>query len=267
MNNKIILIKCGGSIMNSVNETNKLCKNILQLQNNNMKVIIVHGGGPEINKLANLHSINSKFINGIRVTTEETIELCYMALIGINNTKITQQLNKYSINAIGLSGFDNKLLTAELLNFNNLGYVGKITNVNSDLLNLLIENNIVPVIAPLAFDNKFTPLNINADMVASHVASKLNAHALILLSDVNGYYKNYPDPKSLVESITTTEINELLNNNLIVDGMIPKLQACYEAVNTSVDSAYIINANHDYQLNQLLEDNIILGTKIIKGIP
>ncbi|MDD3266407.1 MAG: acetylglutamate kinase [Burkholderiales bacterium] len=267
MNNKIIVIKCGGSIMNSITETNTLCKNIMQLHKNNIKVILVHGGGPEINKLTKLHSVESKFINGIRVTSAATIELCYMALIGINNTKIVQQLNKCSIDAVGLSGLDSGLLNAEYLDFNNLGYVGKITHVNSTILNILLKNNIVPVIAPLAFDNNYNALNINADMVASSIAAKLNADTLVLLSDIDGYYKNYPDKTSLVKTITIHEIKNLLTRNEVIDGMIPKLQACYEAVNTSVNNAYIINANHNYHLDKLIQNEEILGTKVIKGTP
>lgn len=264
MINKIIVIKCGGSVIDSTHEANMLCTNILALQANGYHVIVVHGGGPEINKLAALYNLESKFVDGMRVTDLAMIKLTQMALIGTNNTNLVQQLNNAGISAIGLSGHDAKLLIAEYLDFAKYGYVGNICQVNQELLSVLLQNNMTPIIAPLAIDNHGQTLNINADMVAAAIAQAVQAEALILLSDIDGYYANYPDKESLVPSLTTTQVTQLLAHNQVSSGMIPKLQASLLAANNDV-ATYIINGTTKYHLTQLLDGTKVVGTNVIKG--
>lgn len=262
---KTIVIKCGGSVINSIAEATALCKNILQLQQIGAKIVLVHGGGPEISKLAQLHAVDSEFVNGMRVTSAELIEVVHMALIGINNTKLVQQFNQAGIKALGLSGHDNKLLIADYLDFATYGYVGEVSEVNTQLLNLLLANNLLPVIAPLAIDNAGKSLNVNADLVASSIAAVLKADALILLSDIDGYYANYPDKASVVKQLTSGEILKLFaTDGAVASGMLPKLQACNNAVTSGVAHAYIINGTNDYQLVELINNPGSHGTTVVK---
>lgn len=263
--NKTIVIKCGGSVINSITEATMLTKNIQLLQQAGAKVIVVHGGGPEINKLAQLHAVASEFVNGMRVTSAELIDVVHMALIGTNNTKLVQQLNQAGINALGLSGHDVKLLRADYLDFATYGYVGEVNQVNTQLLQLLLANDLLPVIAPLAIDNAGKSLNVNADLVASSIAAALKADALILLSDIDGYYANYPDKTSVVKQLTSSEIFKLFaTDGAVASGMLPKLQACNNAVTNGVTHAYVINGTSDYQLVELINNPGSHGTTVVK---
>lgn len=260
---KTIVIKCGGSIIND--ELNNLIENIAQLIKMEYKVILVHGGGNDIKALSDALNLKSNFINGLRVTTSETLEVAKMVLLGKNNVNLVHKLNTASISALGLSGHDINLLVAEYIDQENLGFVGEIKQVNTSFLNLLLEQGIVPVVAPLAIDNSSNTLNINADLAASKIAASIGADKLLLLTDVDGLYTNYADKNSLVSLITDIELNALLkHSNEINGGMIPKLNACIEAVNDGVNSAHIINGQHNF-LEAITDINSI-GTKITKGV-
>ncbi|RTL02474.1 MAG: acetylglutamate kinase [Proteobacteria bacterium] len=265
MKQPIIVIKCGGSVINSISESSALCQNIKALQDGGYKVVLIHGGGPEISKLAQIYQLESQFIDGMRVTNAAMIELTQMALIGTNNTNLVNQLNQFGLSAIGLSGHDNQLLRANYLDFDKLGYVGEISAINHELINLLLTHQLIPVIAPLAIDTAGKTLNVNADMVAGALASKLAAQALILLSDIDGYYANYPDKNSIVPLLTTTAVQQLLDNKQVTSGMIPKLKSCLLAINHDAQKAYIINGTAKYNLVDLLNEPSAGGTCVIKG--
>ena len=263
-NPKIIVVKCGGSVLNHGQELTSLCRNIQELNQQEFKVVVVHGGGPEISRLLKHFNLPSLFHNGLRVTTAAIAEIAQMALIGTNNTNLVRLLNKHGINACGLSGADSNLLVADYLDWENLGYVGEVTVVNVNLLNLLLSAGIVPLIAPLAVDESGNILNINADLAASAIATALSAH-LVLLSDVDGYYAAYPDKNSRISMLHVSEVNCLLSEDgKVSSGMIPKLQACAKAVTGGVKSACILNGTEDYFISNALTQPGKYGTTIIK---
>ncbi len=265
-NNNLLLIKCGGSIINNTAELNILLDDISILKALGYQIIIVHGGGPDINQLCDQLGLKSTFSQGLRVTTTEILTVTQMALLGKTNCGLVQKLNQNQIQAVGLSGHDANLLVANFIDQTNLGFVGEIYSVNTQLLNSLLNLGITPVIAPLAIDQSGNTLNINADLAAAAVASKMNAGQLILLSDIDGYYANYPDPASLIKTLNTAEISQLLaESTTVTAGMRPKLTACLNAVKAGVTSAHIVNGNIAQSLINTVQNPNQVGTSVTQG--
>lgn len=263
-----LLIKCGGSIINNVDELSKLLQDLIQLKALGYPIILLHGGGPDINQLCAQLNLTSTFSQGLRVTTAEVLAVTQMALLGKTNCGLVHKLNQNNILALGVSGHDANLLIADFIDQDKLGYVGEIFAVNTPLLDNLINLGIIPVIAPLAIDKKGNTLNINADLAAAAVAVAMKAQQLILLSDIDGYYANYPDPTSLVKILNTLEVAHLLADSITVsDGMRPKLSACLNAVNGGVSLAQIVNGNLAQSLLTAVQNPLQIGTSIIKGEP
>lgn len=262
--NKILVIKCGGSIVNNQKELQILIDNIAKLKSSGYKIVIVHGGGPDINKLCIDLNVESKFVDGLRVTTEDVLNVTQMALLGKTNNNLVYKLNANGINAIGLSGHDNSLLVAEFTDKDKFGFVGDVKTVNTKLIIDLLNLDLISVIAPLAIDQKGNTLNVNADLVASVVASSLKAQKLILLSDIDGYYSDYKDKTTLVAKLTSSEIEKLLYiDKSVAGGMIPKLASCLNAVAGGVNAAHIVNGNTPDIILDLMQKNV--GTEVIKG--
>lgn len=264
LKNNILVIKCGGSILHN-QELTALIKGLKSLKAANYQLILVHGGGPEINELSAALKIESNFVNGLRVTCDEMLSIIQMALIGKVNTSLVQQLNQAELPAMGLSGHDVNLLKGKFINRKLLGYVGEIIKVHTELLELFLENKIMPVIAPLAISAQGETLNINADTAAAAVAAAIGASQLILLSDINGYYAQYPDPRSIVPALTSEQITTLLAAEQVTKGMHPKLNAARSAVNEGVQTAHIINGKQACCLLQAMQKPGTIGTCIIKG--
>lgn len=266
--NKLIVIKCGGSILSNQTELTHIIAGIKSLIKNGYQPLIVHGGGPEISQLANKLGIKSEFKNGLRITNTETLEITQMALLGITNPKLVSELNKHAIKACGLALHTLAALSAETLDFSIYGYVGEITSVNPEPIYQLLAAGFIPVIAPLGVDKNWQILNINADLAAAAIASTISAEKLILLSDIDGYYSNYPDPNSLVTQISLEELQDLLTtgNTSINAGMIPKLEACYQAVSSNVNTAHIINGNKAATLADIALGTVQMGTSIYKPL-
>lgn len=266
MQTQVLVIKCGGSILYESKEfINSIINNMQQLQNLGYKLILVHGGGPEINELCVKLKLDTSFKKGLRVTTQAILEAVQLALLGKINPALVTLLNQNGVNALGLSGHDTGLLQAEAIDSNVLGFIGQIKQVKHKLLNTLLALNIIPVIAPLAIDSNFQTLNVNADIAAAAIAVAAKASKLILISNIDGYYGNYPNESSLVQQLTNTEVIKLLqnkNSNLSA-GMIPKLEACLNAVNGGV-LAQIINGNKANNLINAVLDTQQIGTTIIK---
>lgn len=261
--NKTLVIKCGGSIVNNQKELQILLDNIGKLKKYGYKIVIVHGGGPDINKLCNDLNVESKFVDGLRVTTEDVLNVTQMALLGKTNNNLVYKLNLSGINAIGLSGHDNNLLIAKFTNKEKFGFVGDVKTVNDGLILDLLNLNLTPVIAPLAIDNEGNTLNINADLVASVVAASLKAEKLILLSDIDGYYSDYKDKTTLVQRLSSNEIEKLLYvDKSVAGGMIPKLASCLNAVKGGVVTAHIVNGNTPNIILDVMQKSI--GTEIIR---
>lgn len=268
---KTFVIKYGGSILDNKEAQEIFIEDVAFLRQVGINVVIVHGGGPHISKLLGKLGIETKFVNGLRVTDEKVIEVVEMVLSGHINKSITATLCKNGINAVGISGRDNNLIEAEKKYLEDgdekidIGYVGKVVSVNAKLLNDLIDNEYVPVISPVGCDKEGNAYNINADYTASAISSALNAEKLILLTDVPGIYMDINDPNSLISSITIDEIKKYINDGIIKGGMIPKMECCIEAIENGTKSVHIIDGKNEHSLLLEIFTNRGIGTMIEGG--
>ncbi len=244
-NGKTVVIKYGGNAMISDELKNKVMEDITLLKYIGFRPIIVHGGGPDISSALSKFDIKSKFINGLRVTDEETMSIAQMVLIGKTNKEIVSLLNNKGGRAIGISGLDGRLLECEKQYTTvdgvktDIGYVGKITKVNTDVLATLADDYI-PVVAPIGVDAEGHSYNINADTVAGEVASALKAEKLMLLTDIDGI-KMSPDSEEIIYEISKKEIHELIGEGVISGGMIPKVLGGLAAIDQGVRGVHIID--------------------------
>lgn len=257
----IIVVKCGGSIINQHTQLASLSADITALQQQGYQIIIVHGGGPDINQLCQNLNVTSHFVDGLRFSSKEIIAITQMALLGTTNVTLVTLLNQAKIAALGLSGHDLTLLQATIIDLARLGYVGEVKQVNSALLRLLLQQQIVPVIAPLAIDDLGNTLNINADLAAAAIAIAVKAEKLVLLSDIDGYYADYPHNQQLVAKLTLPELQQLLHTKVSA-GMIPKLTACAQVLEHNI-AAHIVNGNHANCLLQAILQPNRIGTRLI----
>lgn len=254
----IIVVKYGGSVMQNNILKRKVAEDILLLSYIGMKLVVIHGGGPTINFWLNKLNINTRFKNGVRVTDKATMEIVEMALIGKVNQELVSLINSREGKAIGLSGKDAKLITASRY-FNDINnFVGKIETVNSDIVNLLVDEGYIPVIASVAVGIDGQSYNINADTVAGAIAADLSAEKLILLTDTPGIMENIDQPNSLFRLLSCSQIEKLKKQKIIAGGMIPKVNCCIEAIKSGVKSAHIIDGRveHALLLEILTKDGI-----------
>ncbi|HOS02053.1 MAG TPA: acetylglutamate kinase, partial [Candidatus Hydrogenedentes bacterium] len=225
-----------------------------------INVVLVHGGGPEINRRLKQLGVEAKFHNGLRVTDEETIRVVEMVLSGTINKEIVSLLNIEGGNAVGLSGKDANLIHAKRMTAADgadLGFVGEITGVHFQILNVLCQAGMIPVIAPLATDEKGGTWNINADTAAGEVAAALQAEKLLFLTDTPGLLRDPSDPASLIQHVTYQDIDALTRDGVISGGMIPKVEACLKALDYGVKKTHIIDGRVPHAL--LLEVFTVRG--------
>ena len=244
LNGKTIVIKYGGNAMVNNGLTKTIMQDITLLKYVGVNPIVVHGGGPEINKMLKSLNIESKFHNGLRITDADTIEVVQMVLTGKINKDIVSQLNVLGGKAIGLSGKDGNLIAArkkEPVGGIDLGFVGEITHINCKVLELLAKDEYIPVVAPIGVGNDGTTYNINADTVAGEIAAALKAEKLIFLTDVDGIRRDPDDADSLISVITVDEIHRLIENGVISGGMIPKVEGCIKGIEKGVNRTHILN--------------------------
>lgn len=269
--NKLAVIKYGGNAMLNDKLTTELLKNIAGLYNKGLKIVVVHGGGPFINKNLELAGIESEFIGGHRKTDSKSIKYIEMALKGDVNGKLVRELNNLGLKAVGLSGKDGKLATAVKRFHKNenqeeidLGQVGDVEIISPGIINLLLDNNFVPVVTSIAAGKDGKDYNINADMFAGHLAGALKADEFIMLTDVDGLMEDPEKPETLLKELQIGKINGLLNN-IIKGGMIPKTEACKIALENGAMSAVILNGTRPDQLFDYLQNkNCKHGTKFLK---
>ena len=267
---KTIVIKYGGNAM--INETlrNNVMQDITLLRFVGMRPVVVHGGGPDISNMLDQLAIPSRFENGLRVTDAQTIGVAQMTLVGKTNKSIVAGLQRNGAEAIGVSGIDGGLIRCRRLkrdadgNPIDIGYVGEITSINTDLINMLSEKYI-PVIAPIGVDHEEQSYNINADTVAAEVAAALKAEKLIMLTDVPGVIKNHPDGSSeVLYTLVESEVKQLIAEGTISGGMIPKVMGCLETVNAGVNRAHIIDGRIPHSIVLEIFTNSGIGTMIMK---
>ncbi|AAK80344.1 acetylglutamate kinase [Clostridium acetobutylicum] len=251
---KTFVIKYGGSIMKNKKAEEAFIKDVKYLRKLGINIVIVHGGGPEISRWLELSGIESRFVDGLRVTDEKVIEIVQMVLSGKINKKLSLQFNIDGVNAVGLSGVDNKLIeaTKKYVYKGNetidIGYVGKVTKVNSEFIKELLKGGQVPVIAPIGCDNKGNVYNINADYAAAFISSALDAEKLIILTDVEGVYRNINDPQSIIHEIDIKDVNYYIKEEIIKGGMIPKVQCCASAIENGTKNVQLIDGRNDHCL-------------------
>lgn len=251
---KKILIKYGGHAMVDEKAMDSTARDTVLLKYVGMKPIVVHGGGPEISRAMGKLGKEPKFIEGLRITDRETMEIVKMVLVGKINTEIVSRIGWHGGNGVGISGKDSKLIEAvrkaphEVVNSEtgekkmvDLGLVGEIKSINPDIVNVLTKNDYIPIISPIGVADNGETLNLNADTVAGDMASEMDAEKLIILTDVPGILADPKDPESLIRKIKVDEIGELIKDGTITEGMLPKTTTCIKAIEDGVSSAHIID--------------------------
>lgn len=262
--NKVVVIKYGGNAMINEELKQDVMNDIVLLSLIGVKVVLVHGGGPEINDTLKKIGKKSEFVNGLRVTDHETIDTVLMVLAGKVNKSLVNLIECIGGKAVGLCGLDGHLIEAETLD-EKLGYVGKITNVNIDPVVDLLDKGYIPVISTLGCDNNGNVYNINADTAAAEIAGKMKAESLISMTDICGILMDRDDPTTLVTNITPSKAKNLMDNGVIQGGMIPKVQCCLNAIELGVNRVFILDGTKPHAiLMEMLTDEGV-GTMFVKG--
>ena len=268
--NKIVVVKYGGSAMRDKDLEKQIIKDIILLKYVGMKPVIVHGGGPEISAEMEKRNKIPQFVNGLRVTDEETMEITEMVLTGKINTRLVAEINLHisegpgnGVKGIGLSGEDAQLLTVKKHRVPELGLVGEIERVNPEILMILLEKNYIPVIATVGVDKEGTRYNINADTVAAQIAISLKAEKLIFLTDVDGIFKDSSDPATLISSIDINKTKDLIKSGDVQRGMIPKLDSAIQALEGGVKKVHLLNGKYPHSILLEVFTDRGIGTEII----
>lgn len=264
-NKKIIVVKYGGSAMSNEELQKNVIKDVTLLKLVGFKPIIVHGGGKEISKWVEKTGKEAKFINGLRVTDEETMEIAEMVL-GRVNKRLVSMVEELGVKAVGLSGKDGKLLQVEkkYSEGQDIGYVGNVTEVNPGILFDLLEKGYLPIVSPIGLGEEFATYNINADDAACAIAKAVGAHKLVFLTDIEGLYRDINDKNSFISKITTKEAEELIAGGMIGGGMLPKLGNCTSAVSSGVDRVHILDGRIPHCLLLEIFTNQGIGTVFVK---
>ncbi|MCX7841710.1 MAG: acetylglutamate kinase [Clostridia bacterium] len=266
---KTVVIKYGGNAMINEELKNYVMEDITLLKYIGMNPVVVHGGGPDINKALQKFEIKSQFVNGLRVTDTQTMEIAQMVLVGKTNKEIVSLLNQKGGKAIGLCGIDGNLLECEQLKTVvegeevDIGYVGKITKINSKLIELLAKDEYIPVVAPVGVGSDGRSYNINADTVAGEIAAALGAEKLMLLTDVEGV-KASRDSKDILSALTAEEVYDMISRKTIDGGMIPKVLGCIEALEKGVGRTHILDGRIPHCILLEIFTNKGIGTMIMK---
>ena len=262
--NRILVIKYGGNAMTNEDLKLSVMRDLTLLRFVGINVVLVHGGGPEISQTMERMGIPSRFVNGLRYTDEETAEVVRMVLAGKVNKSLVHMLGAMGANAVGLCGIDGKMLLCEKES-EDLGFVGKITKVNTDLICDCLEKGYIPVISSIGYDNEGNIYNVNADTAASAIAGALSAESLILMTDIRGLLENKEDDRSLIKKVYVSDIPSLVKDGIISGGMIPKVNCCKEAIRRGVNRVFITDGRVKHSiLLELLSDEGS-GTMFVKG--
>ena len=264
-NRKVIVVKYGGSAMVDENLKKRVIEDVTLLKLVGFKPIIVHGGGKEISRWVSKVGMEPKFINGLRVTDEPTMELAEMVL-GKVNKELVQMVESLGVRAIGLSGKDGGLLnvTKKYSNGEDIGYVGEIQKVNADILWDLLDKDFLPIVCPIGLDDSFHTYNINADDAACAIARAMNAEKLAFLTDIEGVYKDPNDPATLISDLQISEAKEFIEKGYIGGGMLPKLNNCIDAIENGVSRVHILDGRIPHCLLLEIFTNKGIGTAILK---
>lgn len=261
-NDKVVVVKYGGNAMTNETLKQAVMQDIVLLSLVGIKVVLVHGGGPEINAMLKKINKQSEFVNGLRYTDEETIDIVQMVLAGKVNKDLVQLLQRAGGKAMGLCGLDGDLIKAKQLN-PDLGFVGDITEIDPDSINTALNNGYIPVVSTVASGKNGEVFNINADTAAARIAAEMGAANLILLTDIKGLLEDKDDDSTLIRVVGVSEVPYLKNQGIISGGMIPKIDCCVEAVRRGVKKTNIIDGRIPHSILIELLTDIGAGTMII----
>src|SRR5665647_1158344 len=265
-NNKIIVIKYGGNAMVEEHLKKAVMRDLVLLNIVGIKVVLVHGGGPEIDQMLKKLSMEARFINGLRYTDEDTSDIVQMVLAGKVNKQLVSLIHQNGGKGIGMCGSDGNMLTVEkLVSEDDLGFVGDIKSVNISPIMMALDNGYIPIIATVGTDEKGQVYNINADTAAAAIAGALKAKKLITMTDVTGLLKEKDNEESLISSVNISEIPELIEKQIIVGGMVPKVESCVEAIKQGVKEAIIIDGRIEHSILIELFSNDGIGTLFHKN--
>ena len=264
-NRKIIVVKYGGSAMSNEELQRNVIKDVTLLKLVGFKPIIVHGGGKEISRWVGKVGKEAHFINGLRVTDEETMEIAEMVLGRVNKRLVTM-VEELGVKAVGLSGKDGQMLQVEkkYSDGQDIGYVGNITSVNPKILFDLLEKGYLPIVSPIGLGEEFATYNINADDAACAIAKAVGADKLVFLTDIEGLYKDINDKNSFISRITASEADGLIEDGFIGGGMLPKLNNCTSAVKEGVNRVHILDGRIPHCLLLEIFTNEGVGTAIVR---
>lgn len=262
-NRKIVVIKYGGSAMLDEELKANVIKDVVLLKLVGFKPIIVHGGGKEISKWVGKVGMEAKFINGLRVTDAQTMEIAEMVLAKVNKELVTH-VESLGVQAVGISGKDGGLLKCKkkYSNGEDIGFVGDITGVNPKILYDLLEKDFLPIVFPIGFDDNYDSYNINADDAACAIAKAINAEKLAFLTDIEGVYKDPKDPSTLISELNVSEGKKLMEEGYIGGGMLPKIQNCIDAIENGVSRVHILDGRIPHCLLLEIFTNKGIGTAI-----
>jgi acetylglutamate kinase len=271
---KTVVIKYGGNAMINSELKNSVIQDITLLKYVGMRPIVVHGGGPEITSVLNKLGKKTEFVSGLRVTDEETVSIAEMVLVGKINTEIVNLLNRQGSKAVGLSGKDADLIRAKKhfaevhengrVNMVDIGFVGEVESINTDILNTLIDSGYIPVIAPIGVGKNGESYNINADYVAGEVAGALGAEKLLMLTDVEGIYRDYQDKSSFISSLSLEDAQQMIAEGCIGGGMIPKVETCIKALQGGTAKTHIIDGRQPHSILLEIFTSQGIGTQVVK---
>ena len=271
---KTIVVKYGGNAMLNDQIKNKVLQDIVFLQCAGMRPVVVHGGGPEITAMLMQAGKKSEFVSGLRVTDAESVGIAEMALVGKINTDLVARLNTLGGRAVGLNGKDANLVQAKKhladvyengeVNLVDIGFVGNVEHVNTELIEVLLANGFIPVIAPTGVGTNGETYNINADSVAGEIAGALKAEKLLVLTDVRGIYSDYRDESSFISTLTFEKAQELIIRGKIDGGMIPKVRACITALSGGAKKTHIIDGRAEHTILMEIFSEKGVGTEVVK---
>ncbi len=261
---KVVVIKYGGNAMINEQLKQQVMEDIALLWLIGVKVVLVHGGGPEISETMKRLGKQAQFVDGLRVTDKETVDIVQMVLAGKINKTLVNLIQMKGGHAVGLSGIDGGIIEAKMKN-EALGYVGEITKIRPQPINDLLEKNYIPVISTVASDRQGNTYNINGDTAAARIAGALNAERLIMMTDIAGILENKDDPETLIPIITVSAAKKLYDNGIISGGMIPKVDCCIDALEHGVDNVTIMDGRIPHSILMELLTDEGAGTMVTKG--
>ena len=260
---KVIVVKYGGNAMINEQLKEQVMEDIALLWLIGVKVVLVHGGGPEINEVMDKFGKKPEFVEGLRVTDKETVEIVQMVLAGKVNKSLVSLLQMKGGHAVGISGIDGGLIEA-VVKDERLGYVGKITKIRPQPINDLLEKNYIPVVSTVASDRHGNAYNINGDTAAAYIAGALGAERLLMMTDIAGILRDKDDPTSLIPELTVSQAKSLYDEGIISGGMIPKVDCCIKAIEKGVENVTILDGRIPHSILMELLTDEGAGTMVVK---